>query len=157
MTSLAFFSLTTGAAGCASSTPARDTTARPSAVAAETPTQSTAPATPPAVSGGSIAREDLVVTLDAGFGHFLSNVETEPARDGDRFVGFRIVRFFEDDARFAGVGLHAGDTVTHVNGRRIERPEDALAAWNELRVASELVVRFLREGNEREIRFPIIN
>lgn len=157
MTSLAFVSLTAGGVGCASSTPARDTTARSSAVVAEAPTESTPPAPPPAVAGGSIAREDLVATLDAGFGHFLSNVETEPARDGERFVGFRIVRFFEGDARFAGIDLHAGDTVTHVNGRRIERPEDALAAWNELRVASELVVRFLREGNEREIRFPIIN
>lgn len=154
MISFALVSLSFG--GCASSTPHTATARDPQPAGASAPSTETH-ASPEIVAGDGIARDELTSVLDAGFGQFLSHVETEPAREGDRFVGFRIVTFFEGDARFQNVDLHPGDTITHVNGRRIERPDDALAAWNELRVASELVVSFLREGNEREIRFPIIN
>lgn len=104
-----------------------------------------------------IERSVLNETLDAGIGRFLSNVETEPAREGNEFVGFRVVRFFEQDPRYANVDLHVGDTITKVNGRRIQRPEDAMTVWSELRVATELLVEYVRDGERREIRFEIIN
>ncbi|MCZ7677262.1 MAG: hypothetical protein M5U28_00130 [Sandaracinaceae bacterium] len=37
----------------------------------------------------------------------------------------------------------------------IERPEEALAAWNALRVASELTIDLLRDGARRQLRFAI--
>ncbi|MBK8171950.1 MAG: hypothetical protein IPK60_16615 [Sandaracinaceae bacterium] len=105
----------------------------------------------------NIDRESLNVVLDQGLGRFLSNVETEPARDHEQFVGFRVVRFFENDPRFASVDIHVGDIITRVNGHSIQRPEDAMTVWNELRVASELLVEYVREGERRETRFAIVN
>lgn len=102
-----------------------------------------------------IRREELAAVLEAGLGRFLQRVETEPHARRGRFVGFRLRTFFDDDPRYVHVDLRVGDTITRVNGRSVERPEQALAIWNELADASELVVEYLREGEPRELRFVI--
>ena len=157
MTSLGILSLFALAHSACASAPPQHAASVNDTPAVATASHDAPPVVVPITHDGAIERDELLAMLDAGFGQFLSHVETEPFRDGERFVGFRIVHFFDGEARFANAGIAVGDTITHVNGRRIQRPDDALAAWNELRVASELVVSFLRDGSEREIRFPIVN
>jgi type II secretory pathway component PulC len=128
-------------------TPARTVTAVQQEPEPEPP-----PVAPPA-SEGTIARAELDGMLDAGLGHFLQRVATEPHLDEGRFVGHRVTRLRGD--LFGGVDLQPGDTLLRVNGMPIERPEHALAAWNALRVASELTIDLLREGERRQLRFAI--
>lgn len=130
--------------------------ARQPAVSAAPP-----PVTPIADAAGqaTIARAELDAVLDGGLGRFLGRVETEPAREAGRFVGFRIValegRLVVND--LADRGLRPGDVVVRVNGQIIERPEQALTVWEGLRVASTLAIEYLRAGQRREARFEIVD
>ncbi|MDH4283125.1 MAG: hypothetical protein OEV36_10770 [Myxococcales bacterium] len=111
----------------------------------------------PRVSTGVIARNDLLPVLDGGLGRFLQNVTLEPAFHQGAFVGFRIVSLFPGEPAFASLDLRPGDTVTRINGRPIERPEQAAAVWEDLRAASNLVVSYRRDGEERALRFRIVD
>jgi general secretion pathway protein C len=106
---------------------------------------------------GEIRRAELDPILEAGLGRFLQGVESEPyVREGD-FVGFRVLALWPDDPRFRNAGIEPGDVVTSVNGHPIERPAQALKAWQSLRVASELMVEILRDGERRTLRFAIVD
>lgn len=110
------------------------------------------PAAPPA-SEGTIARAELDATLEAGIGRFLQRVTTEPHLDAGRFVGHRVTELRGE--LFTGVDLRPGDTLLRINGLPLERPEEAMAIWDALRVASELTIDLLREGERRQLRFAI--
>lgn len=117
-------------------------------------------ATPPIASSPedrSISRARLLPELDRGIGAFLGTVRVQGVLEQGRFVGFRIVRFHDTDGRYLHVDLAPGDVVTRVNGSPIERPEQALAVWNSLRVTSELCVEYTRNGERREIRYAIVD
>jgi hypothetical protein len=111
----------------------------------------------PRVSTGSISRDELLPVLDGGLGRFLQNVETEPVFHKGSFVGFRIVSLFPGEPVFASLDLRPGDTVTRINGKPIERPEQAAAVWENLRTASNLVVDYQRGGEEHALRFTIVD
>ena len=111
----------------------------------------------PRVSTGVISRDELVPVLDGGLGRFLQNVETEPAFHKGSFVGFRIVSLFPGEPAFASLDLRPGDTVTRINGKSIERPEQAAAVWEDLRTASNLVVDYRRGGEQHALRFTIVD
>jgi len=111
----------------------------------------------PRVSTGTISRDELVPVLDGGLGRFLQNVETEPAFHKGSFVGFRIVSLFPGEPAFASLDLRPGDTVTRINGKSIERPEQAAAVWEDLRTASNLVVDYRRGGEQHALRFTIVD
>ncbi len=104
---------------------------------------------------GTIERGILIAVLDAGFGRFLQGVETEPVIAGGEFQGFRLLRLYPDDARFAALDLSPGDVIKRINGEVIERPEQALRVWESLRVASQLLVDYERDGEARQLRFSI--
>ena len=110
---------------------------------------------PSVVRRGAIAREALDAVLDEGIPRFLGHVEVAGVLEQGAFVGFELVRFFPDDPRFSAVDLGPGDVVTRVNGTPIARPEHLFAVWEELRVASELVVEYKRGPETRELRFSI--
>jgi hypothetical protein len=109
------------------------------------------------VSTGTIAREELLPVLDGGLGRFLQHVETEAAFHKGTFVGFRIVSLFPGEPAFASLDLRPGDTVTRINGKSIERPEQAAAVWETLRTASNLVVDYRRNGEKHALRFTIVD
>ena len=111
----------------------------------------------PRVSTGAISREELLPVLDGGLGRFLQNVETEPAFHKGTFVGFRIVSLFPGEPAFASLDLRPGDTVTRINGKPIERPEQAAAVWEDLRTASNLVVDYRRGDEKHALRFTIVD
>ena len=121
------------------------------------PAEPAAPTYASPVTSGAIARDELIPVLDAGLGRFLQGVETEPHMESGDFVGFRILHLYPDDARFARLELQPGDTVTRVNGQSIERPEHAIEVWSSLRVASQLLVEYLHDGERRELRFEIVD
>jgi hypothetical protein len=111
----------------------------------------------PRVSTGVISRDELLPVLDGGLGRFLQNVETEPAFHKGSFVGFRIVSLFPGEPAFASLDLRPGDTVTRINGKPIERPEQAAAVWEDLRTASNLVVDYRRNAEAHTLRFTIVD
>jgi type II secretory pathway component PulC len=104
---------------------------------------------------GAIARTELAKVLDASPGYFLQHVQTEPRFAHGRFAGWRVVSFFPGDARFAGVDLQAGDVVTRINGKPIEKPDQFMVVWSELRSSKELVVDVERAGAPRRLRWTI--
>ena len=115
------------------------------------PSSERAPSTTP----GAIPRAELAKVLDASPGYFLQHVQTEPRFAHGRFAGWRVVSFFPGDARFAGIDLQAGDVVTRINGKPIEKPEQFMTVWTELRTSKELVVDVERAGAARKLRWTI--
>jgi S1-C subfamily serine protease len=132
-----------------------DPRAHPSQVRSAETTSMPAPSpSPPAVASGSIPRAKLGAVLDAGPAAFLQAFALEPAFAGDRFEGWEI-RATPSDSRYARADLGAGDVVTRVNGKVVQRPEEFQDVWESLRFAHELVVEYRRNGQPRELRFAI--
>jgi len=67
------------------------------------------------------------------------------ARDGDRILGFRITPESRPEV-LAALGLQAGDLVTTVNGRTLERPADVLDLLSGLDGAEQVRFTVLRSG-----------
>ncbi len=111
----------------------------------------------PRARSGVIMRTDLLPVLERGLGSYLKNVETEPTFHQGTFVGFRIITLFPGDLDYASLDLRPGDVVTHVNGRSIERPEQAVTVWEELRTAKDLVVHYRRGDEALALRFRIVD
>jgi general secretion pathway protein C len=112
------------------------------------------PAEPPAPFGPRpVARRDLVRVLDRGPQDLLASIEEDPVVEGGRFRGW-VFRGWRDD-RFASAGLQAGDVIQRVNGKPIERPEQLIEVWEELRRAPALVIEGTRAGRVLELRYPI--
>jgi hypothetical protein len=95
-------------------------------------------------------------TLDAGLGSWLRSVDVDPKVERGRFRGW-IVRNLPEDVCYEGLDLQAGDVVTRINGRRVERPEEAKDIWDALRTSPALVIDFLRDGRPRTMRFDILD
>ena len=147
-----WLALTCGAvllAGCGSSYPESEyPSAPPPGVSASA--DDFAPAPP-----GAVWRRDVNEVLDAGLGKFLQRADLKPELHEGTFVGFRIVEL-HPPAWWQGVDLAPGDVITRVNGMPIEQPTDAHAAFESLRTADKLVVSYLRDGQERELSYSII-
>ncbi len=101
-------------------------------------------------------RVEVDRVVDAGLGRFLQTVAVEADVVEGRFRGFRIVEVRPPDA-WHGVDLKVGDVVTAINGKTIERPEQAHEAFVGLKQADRLVVSYLRAGSPRELALPIID
>jgi hypothetical protein len=101
---------------------------------------------------GTIEREGLVAIVDQGLGRFLQHVRLEPALANGKFGGFRVAGL---DPAWRGAGLESGDVITRLNGQPIERPEQALVAFESLRTASEVKVDFLRAGVPSNVRYRV--
>jgi type II secretory pathway component PulC len=135
-------------AAVAPAPPVASTTAAPSAPSA-------APA--PAADAHTLSRSAVRAVVAQGLGAFLQRVELDdqPVRAGGKFHGFRIEQL-RGAGFWQGVDLKPGDVVTSVNGFPIERPEEALTAFESLDVASELRVAYDRDGQPREIAYGIV-
>ncbi len=130
--------------------------APPPGSAVASPSASAPVATPRVVSRSDrLSRRDVVSLLSRGLGDFLTRVELQPSLTDGKFHGWGIVRFRDGDPLWSGIELAPGDVVTAVNGRPIERPEQALTAFQSLAVARELRVTYERDGARKEIVYPI--
>jgi type II secretion system protein C len=147
--------------GCATAKPAPDgehlldeKKELASPAAAPAPTTMT-PGAAPAAAPGVISRAQLDEVLSASPGAFLQHVDSAPRFRGGRFAGWRLVAFFPGDSRFRDIDLRAGDVVLRVNGSTVERPEELMRLWQELRSAHELVIDIERDGQPRRLRWTI--
>jgi S1-C subfamily serine protease len=104
---------------------------------------------------GSLFRDDVVATVDAGLGRFLQRVEVEASLEQGRFRGFRILEL-RPPGFWREVDLAPGDVVTSVNGKPIERETQAYDAFQALKSAPELRVSYLRAGKPRELVYRIV-
>jgi type II secretory pathway component PulC len=107
---------------------------------------------------GPLTRAEIEALLSRGLGTFLARIDVSPVLDGSRFVGFRLDRA-DDLAEWnaSGADIHLGDVILRVNGIRIERPEQALWAFERLRIAPAIEVELVRNGSPRTIRSPIVD
>jgi type II secretory pathway component PulC len=119
-----------------------------------------AAAAPKDSAPGALTRSAVREAVAAGLGAFLQRVELDvdrPVFENGKFHGFRILALRGDPRFWRGIDIHPGDVVTRVNGFSIERPEEAMQAFQSLEVASELRVAFDRDGQPRELAIPIVN
>jgi hypothetical protein len=121
-------------------------------IAEVAPTPEPTDTLPPEGYVGVIDRAGLVLIIDAGLGRFFQKVHVAPELHSGKFVGFRIASI---DPTWSEVPLQSGDVVQSVNGLPIERPEQAMAAFEQLRGADELVLELTREGVDAVLRFRI--
>jgi S1-C subfamily serine protease len=156
------------AGGCATSSGAAPPTSAPGApVEAPSPSSSTAavpviPAASPVVCEARIGtdglrRSSVRRTVDAGLGRWLQTVSVDRVLVRGRFKGWIIRSLSSDDGCYAGMDLRVGDIVTRVNGRPVERPEEALVVWTALPSSKELVVDLVRDGQPRTLRLGIVD
>lgn len=99
---------------------------------------------------GVVERKGLVAMLERGMGHLLSHLQLESQAAPGAFSGFRVAAL---DPAWQDAGLQVGDLILRLNGQRIERPEQAQAALNSLRTASEIRVEILRDGAPAQLRY----
>jgi hypothetical protein len=103
-----------------------------------------------------LRRAAVLRALDGGLGNWLRNVDIDPKLEHGRFRGWIIRTLPADDACYADLDLRAGDVVTRVNGRPVERPEEASDVWDGLRTSSALVIDFTRAGQPHTLRLKIV-
>ena len=129
--------------------------AKPVTPAAAVDVNASVPLPPPA---GKLRRAAVLQTISAGLGSFLQYVSFDvdhPVMRNGRFFGFRIAQL--DGDGWKGIDLKPGDIVTAVNGFPIERPEQAMEAFQSTAVASEVRVDYERAGEMRALRLAIVD
>lgn len=107
------------------------------------------------VKPGVLKRAPLVRLLDAGLPRWLQGVEGDRALANHRFQGWLVKSIYPDDPCYRDLDLRPGDIVQKVNGKSIERPEQAFDVAESLRTAPTLVVEYLRDGKPRRLSLEI--
>lgn len=121
----------------------------------EAPPLAAASAPAPSAPAGSLARAQVVEVVDQGLGQFLQRLQVEPEVEAGKFKGFRVLAL-HPPTFWEGVDLRPGDVVTHVNGESIELPADAFQVFEGLREASEVRVFITRNGEPKQLVYPIV-
>jgi hypothetical protein len=142
-------------------------TLRPPAVEEEAPpptlaVTAAAPTPPPATctmfaKPGVVHRQALTHLIDAGLPRWMQGVEGDRALANHRFQGWLIKSLYPDDPCYRDIGLLPGDIVQKVNGKSIEKPEQAFDVAESLRTAPAIVVDFLRNGSAKSITIAVAN
>ena len=120
-----------------------------------------APPEPPArtcdmfVKPGVLRRASLVRLIDAGLPRWLQGVNGDRMLANRRFQGWQVLSLHPDDPCYRDVDLRRGDVVQKVNGKSIEKPEQAFDVAQSLRVAPAIVVEYLRDGKPRQFTIPV--
>ena len=114
------------------------------------------PSKAPRAKVTQLSRAGVQETVRAGIGRFLQDVtlDDNPAFRNGKFLGFRVVELRGD---LEATELQPGDVIVRVNGQAIEHPEEALAVFQALPKAKELVVDYERGGKPQTIRLPIVD
>lgn len=107
---------------------------------------------------GAVRRAALIRAAASGVGVLLRNgISVEARKDEGRFRGWAVRSLFPGDPCWARVDLRAGDIVLRINGKRIERPEQAHDVLQSLRTAPAIVVEYERAGAPLTLRVPIVD
>ena len=104
-----------------------------------------------------LKRTAVVRLLDAGLPRWLQGVEGDRALSKRRFQGWLVKSLYPDDPCYQDLDLRPGDVVQKVNGKPIERPEQAFDVAESLRTAPALVIDYLRDGKPKRLSIEIAN
>jgi hypothetical protein len=105
---------------------------------------------------GVLRRSAVSRTVDAGLGQWLAGgVDVDRRLAGGRFQGWAVRSLYPGDPCYRELDVRVGDVVVRVNGKSIERPEQASEVFSSLRTAPALVVDLLREGQPRTVTLAI--
>lgn len=94
----------------------------------------------------AVTRGQLDTFIDKGPSFALTQVEVAPSRDDGTFQGFQLVSMSPNAQESVGEQLQLGDIITHINGVRLEKPDDYLDAWKLLGEVSSIRIDFIRDG-----------
>lgn len=114
--------------------------------------------TEPARPADAVWRRDVKDTVNGGLGKLLGElgIVVEPKLEAGQFVGFRIVQL-ELPKSWGDVDLASGDVILRVNAMPIERDTEAFAAFESLKTANSLTIQYWRAGEERQLRYRILD
>ncbi len=131
--------------------------ARAPAEAPAAPVEPPRPVAPPGkgLRNGTIDRARLLAVLDAGPASFLRELEVTPHKDGDRFVGWRLVQVLDHTGPLQDLDLAPGDVLLAINGQPLSRPDQLQAVWDSLRTCNEVVADLWRGHGKFQIAFQI--
>lgn len=105
-----------------------------------------------------LTRSLVEQTVSRGLGVFLSRVSLTPVVDRQRFVGFRLEAAEDlEQWRAAGADLRLGDVIQRINGQPIERPEQALWTFDQLRIARGIEIVGMRGSAPFRVYSPIVD
>ncbi|QDG49756.1 hypothetical protein FIV42_03090 [Persicimonas caeni] len=102
-----------------------------------------------AEAGAVVSRAELDRFIDKGPPFALTMVKVSPSRADGKFQGFEITAMKRSAAEAVAPQLVPGDIVTHINGVRMEKPDDYLNAWKLLGEVSKVRIDFIRDGEAK--------
>lgn len=103
----------------------------------------------------TLSRAQLDAFMAQGPAFAFSQVDTEPYHADGSFVGFQLVDVTTAAHNHIAPYLRVGDIVTHVNGIRMQRPDDYLQAWRGLAEASSVRIDFVRDGEGEHVIWQV--
>ena len=109
------------------------------------------------VKPGVLRRTALVRLIEAGLPRWMQGVEGDRALANHRFQGWLIKSLYPGDPCYHDIDLRRGDVVQKVNGKSIEKPEQAFDVAESLKTAPAIVVDFLREGKPQRLTLAIVD
>jgi S1-C subfamily serine protease len=127
----------------------------PSAPPPAPPTVEEAPPCTMFAKPGVLRRAALIRLINAGLPRWMQGVEGDRMLANHRFQGWLIKSLYPGDRCYQEIDLHSGDIVQKVNGKSIEKPEQAFDVAESLRTAPAIVVEFLRAGKSQRITLAI--
>ncbi len=95
--------------------------------------------------------------LERGPQYLLSQVVPMPVTQAKRFLGFRLSRWFPAHPEVHEGAVRTGDVVLRVNGRSVERPDQFLYAWKQLRGVEAVVIEGTRDGAPLKATLRIVD
>lgn len=104
---------------------------------------------------GAILRTELNQRIEGGLGRWLQHVEGDRSIAKGRFQGWQIKSLHPQDPCYLKIPLRPADVVTSVNGKGLEKPEQAFEVIERLKTANALVVDYLRDGQPHTMRLEI--
>jgi S1-C subfamily serine protease len=107
------------------------------------------------VKPGVLRRTALVRLIDAGLPRWMQGVEGDRALANHRFQGWLVKSLYPNDPCYQDIDLRHGDVVQKVNGKSIEKPEQAFDVAESLRTAPAIMVEFLREGKPQRLTITV--
>jgi general secretion pathway protein C len=102
----------------------------------------------------AVVERSLINELLANPTNFVKSVRVRPEREGGKVVGYKLRRFMANSP-LAALGAQKGDVIKGVNGQNIASMDQALAAFQSLRSASDLTFSISRNGKPMDLKVSI--
>lgn len=113
-------------------------------------------ATPPSEDAPTVTPAEIETFMEKGPPYALTVTRVEPHRINGAFAGFEIIAMHPSAKRFVDPELAVGDVVTHINGVRMKKPDDYLAAWKLLDDVDAIRIKYTRDGEQREAVWRVV-